>query len=162
MMIVSIALFSLLLIRIFGELSEKLIQFPFDYRVRKTSGVIIQYNIIKVNYTETPQSVGSIVTVRSVPARGVFVRTLSGQSQAVEAIALTACAKMSALCSIHDNRILHMNSIVCVHHVAVNSDFQTKIFEYQTSQKQKRQGVPPFCTNLKSAAPCPGFDALAP
>lgn len=26
---------------------------------------------------------------------------------------------MSVLCSIHDNRILHLNSIVCVHHVTV-------------------------------------------
>ncbi len=29
---------------------------------------------------------------------------------------------MSALCSIHDNRILHLNSIVCVHHVAVSGE----------------------------------------
>ena len=34
----------------------------------------------------------------------------------------TAGAKMSVLCSIHDNRILHLNSIVCVHHVAVNGE----------------------------------------
>ena len=43
-----------------------------------------------------------------VPPRGVFVRTMHEQSQAIEAIALTAGAKMSALCSF------------CVHHVAVN------------------------------------------
>ena len=34
----------------------------------------------------------------------------------------TAGAKMSVLCSIHDNRILHLNSIACVHHVAVNGE----------------------------------------
>ena len=32
----------------------------------------------------------------------------------------TADAKMSALCLIPDNRILYLNSIVCVHPVAVN------------------------------------------
>jgi hypothetical protein len=42
------------------------------------------------------------------------------QSKATESVALTAGAKMNALCSIQDNRILHLNSIVCVHHVAVN------------------------------------------
>ncbi len=34
----------------------------------------------------------------------------------------TAGAKISVLCSIHNNRILHLNSIVCVHHVAVNGE----------------------------------------
>ena len=29
---------------------------------------------------------------------------------------------MSVLCSFHDNRILLLNSIVCVHHVAVNGE----------------------------------------
>ena len=50
-----------------------------------------------------------------VPPRGVFVRTLHENPE-------TAGAKMSALCSIHDNRILHLNSIVCVHHVAVSGE----------------------------------------
>ncbi len=29
---------------------------------------------------------------------------------------------MSALCSIQDNRILHLNSIVCVYHVAASGE----------------------------------------
>ena len=29
---------------------------------------------------------------------------------------------MSALCSLQDNRILSLNSIVCVHHVAVSGE----------------------------------------
>ena len=59
--------------------------------------------------------VSFIVTVHSVPPRGVFVRILHENPE-------TAGAKMNALCSIHDNRILHLNSIVCVHHVAVNGE----------------------------------------
>ena len=45
----------------------------------------------------------------------VFVRIMHEKPE-------TAGAKMSVLCSIHDNRILHLNSIVCVHHVAVNGE----------------------------------------
>ncbi len=45
----------------------------------------------------------------------VFVRIMHEKPE-------TAGAKMSALCSIHDNRILHLNSIVCVHYVAVSGE----------------------------------------
>ncbi len=45
-------------------------------------------------------------------------RTIPGNHQ----VALTAGAKMSALCSIPDHRILHLNSMVCVHHVAVSGE----------------------------------------
>ena len=50
-----------------------------------------------------------------VPPRSVFVRIMHENHE-------TASAKMSVLCSLQDNRILPLNSTVCVHHVAVSGE----------------------------------------